>query len=202
MKKIDENCKFRSDLLKTDIRLDYDKDNKVKIEPVINVDLLYNKDYASELERLIRSQKIDKKSSLNDVSLMIKLIQDDSQNLKRLNREIEDELNKLNLTRLDRRVKNVKKKVSKYKDAKSIRPKLKLIKPIKLDKIKKPVKKEEKKSEEKLNKTKLEEIKLNLAGIPVKEEDTPSVKLDEISIVIQNNEILDSKSNLNDLTKP
>ena len=115
IKKIKENCELRSGHIKTDIRLGY-KNNSIVIEPVVNSDLLYDKDYKTELEQLIDASRksadkrsVGKASALNDASLIIKSIEKDSKVLQDLNKEIESELNSLNKIKLEKRTKSARK---------------------------------------------------------------------------------------------
>lgn len=109
IKKIKENCELRSGHIKTDIRLAY-KNNSLVIEPVINSDLLFDNQYKTELEKLIDTSRrsIGKRSALNDASLLIRSIEEDSRVLKSLNKEIENELNDLNKIKLEKKAKVVK----------------------------------------------------------------------------------------------
>lgn len=111
IKKIKENCELRSGHIKTDIRLGC-KNHSLVLEPVVNSDLLFDNECKTELEKLIETSRrsIGKRSALNDASLIIKSIEEDSRVLKDLNKEIESELNNLNKIKLEKRSKVVRNK--------------------------------------------------------------------------------------------
>lgn len=103
LKSLENDLDINLEWCKTDIRLGCDKNQKIVIEPMINSELLLDKNYGEKFKNVARPYEKNKRSlfkfkikrsSKSAVDLVKDQLENDAKTLDKLNKDIENELNK------------------------------------------------------------------------------------------------------------